>query len=42
LGPAVALRITALGRTTLNGATIPFVTGTGQSGVVDASLAGRF
>ena len=42
LAAAISLRITALGRTTLNGATSPFVTGTGQSGVVDASLAGRF
>ena len=42
LTTAVALRVTALGRTTLNGATTPFVSGTGQAGVVDASLAGRF
>ena len=42
LGPAVALRITALGRTTLNGAPTPFAVGTGLAGVVDASLAGQF
>jgi hypothetical protein len=42
LSALVALRISALGRTTLNGATTPFASGTGQAGVVDASLAGRF
>ncbi len=37
-----ALRIGAYGRTTLNGQQSPFAPGTGQSGVLDASLVGTF
>jgi hypothetical protein len=42
LGALVALRLTALGRATLDGAAAPFSPGAGQSGVLDARLVGRF
>ena len=42
IGRFVALRLSAIGRTTLNGETAPFAPGTGQSGVLDAEIAGQF
>ncbi len=42
LGRFVALRLSAVGRTTLNGQTELFGAATGQSGVLDAEIAGQF
>ena len=42
LGPYVALRLSALGRTALNGERTPWGGATTQTGVLDASLAGQF
>ena len=42
VGRFVALRLSAIGRSTLNGETAPFAAGTGQSGVLDAEVAGQF
>lgn len=42
IGPHVALRLSALARTTLNGDTALFGGGTGQAGVLDAEIAGQF
>jgi len=41
-GRFVALRISAIGRTTLNGETSFFAPGTGQTAVFDAEIAGQF
>jgi hypothetical protein len=42
IGRLVALRISAIGRTTLNGQSAPLAPGTGQSAVLDAEIAGQF
>jgi hypothetical protein len=42
LSSHISLRISALGRVTLNGATQPFANGTGRFGTLDAGLGGEF
>jgi len=42
LGPFVSLRLTALGRTALNGDTRLFGRNSGQTGILDAGLTGQF
>jgi len=42
LGPFVGLRLSALGRTALNGDTRLFGGNSGQTGILDASLTGQF